>query len=464
MQYNSLERSEEDNNINKGQESSIVAMSEPHPLLPISQLKENFMMSLLIGTWIYFIFLNYMLSLYSTVYSIISLGALLGESTTLILVMFAGMWLGAFFCAGFILKWKPNLLVPVAFLLVMGYPLAFLGNSLQTVNIIILFNLLVLFLITAAILSQHLKMTGIQIPVVLAGGFLTALILYALTIVFDQTAIMLAAVPLMGVMVLNCSRNNLPRTINLKQNSPIVEQPSPISISPENHGPVATKSRPENVVIIIALLVGVLVPFGSAQYNLMSANILPIVLYILPPLIIAAGISIGITLILRRHQQEFVLRKSVAKIGSPVALLFSTLILGVFGIGFVLRNISPIIWDLLSGLLFVQFLLLIFTVLDQSLSSRHVIKAYIFLMLLLTFLAVGFLLNGIKGLIIYSMNFLDLVNGVFVVRTDFAALPGMQIPTLVKTGLALSVAIIAGVLLIYKLIMQKVRSRKNEKN
>ena len=79
---------------------------------------------------------------------------------------------------------------------------------------------------------------------VLAGGFLTALILYALTIVFDQTAIMLAAVPLMGVMVLNCSRNNLPRTINLKQNSPIVEQPSPISISPKimaqwlpNHAP-----------------------------------------------------------------------------------------------------------------------------------------------------------------------------------------------------------------------------------
>ena len=123
--------------------------------------QENFMMSLPHRDLdLFYLPKLYALSLYSTVYSIISLGSIAWSIHHVDPCNVRGNVARTFFCAGFILKWKPNFLVPVAFLLVMGYPLAFLGNSLQTVNIIILFNLLVLFLITAVILSQHLKING----------------------------------------------------------------------------------------------------------------------------------------------------------------------------------------------------------------------------------------------------------------------------------------------------------------
>jgi hypothetical protein len=423
------------------------------PLLS-SFFKSNILMGLLIGTWIYFIFLNYMLSLYSAVYSVISLGALLGQPITLIISMFLAMWLGAFFGAGILLKKKPTLLLPIALLLVLGYPLAFLGNSIQTVNIIILFNLLVLFLVTAAILSQHLNLKNVQIPVILITGFITALLLYSMTLVFDQTAIMFAAVPLMGGIVLIRPREshlNLPN----QTSDNFIAEPATIELP---------KSRVENVAILIALLVGILVPFGSAQYNLMNANILPIVWYIVPPLIAAVGISVGITLILRYRKHETTKRITITNVGSTRSILFSLLILGLFGIGFVIWNVDPILWDLFGGLLFIQFFILIFNLFDRSLSSNHIFHGYIFIVVLMTFFAIGFLLNGIKGLIIYGLNFLDLVNGQIVIRTNFATLPGIQIPTLVKGAITLGVAFIAGVLIIYKIIIAKRRLRLNRSN
>ena len=224
---------------------------------------------------------------------------------------------------------------------------------------------------------------------------------------------------------------------------------------------------------LTALIFGILIFFGSAFYNLINLNNLTVMGYLVVPFI---GASIIMTIIWLYSQnikkQTMKSRGSTDQINrnimfrkflsfsDPQTLLLFGLIISVIGLFASILNIIPIVWILLGPIILMIFVFHVVSYAAINLNEKNLGRGLIYLGFLLTLFAFGFILNGIKGLVIMQFVFLEFKDGGFIVRESQDPLD-FNAPRLTNIIYTAANAIIAFVLWGYAKISAKIFTRKS---
>lgn len=408
------------------------------------------------GVLFYFLLTNYILDVFSTIASSFSFAVLLGISPTSLLIAFGIILLLAFVIAGSMAKSHSKYTYIILFLLLIGYPYITVSNSADQMFVKNTFDLITVFLSLGGFLQVLKRRTMAKLIPSLLNGIAVLGALIGLTMLYDKTAVGFAAIPIATILfIMGKSIRKWKKKSSSSEGEAILwnknswKNPSPVVLV----GKILT-------TLIVALVIGILIPIGNADYNLMSMNVLPLLLSIFPSIVGGLIAMFGFYIVALRYKKDS--GGILATLSSTRHLGISTIVLGIIGIILQFLGAPPIIWTFLSGVVFVQFFGYTFIEFKKLLSCKKLGWVYLFGSLFMTFFILGIIINSIKGLIIYALTFLEFKDGAFVTRTNFNEMPQFNIPLVVKVLLILVCVILLTAIFTIREIQKKFKSRTLE--
>ncbi len=409
-----------------------------------NEMKQN---EILLGTSIGCLFSMIASSLTIGVYSVIqksfSFAIILGLSTTETVITFAILLLASIIIGLIFLRVWPRYILIATFLLLLIVPYLAIGAHYQMIFLSSCFELIILFLFVSATVLFSIKckrgniLHVIFVAIIVGGSF------FILVLTLDALAMAFLIIPV--AFAINAgqgvhSKKPVALTTSINSGKEVREEKAPI----------------EMMLIMNSLLAGMIIPFGNAIINLVHMNYLSVAVHYIPALV-AAGVILMVVMWRRTRNAERP-RFDWAQIFSNKLLLVSDLVLGLGGFLFVLAGRYLVIWAFISGFYFIQYIGAILVNLKKSFTIDKIGRGYAYLAVIGICFVLGFMVNAIKGLLIYTVTFLVFKDGQFMRRDPLIdPVPPFNVP-LVLDGFVLAIVVIlATILLIYYRI---VRSRK----
>ncbi|MBN2152115.1 MAG: hypothetical protein JW839_11750, partial [Candidatus Lokiarchaeota archaeon] len=422
------------------------------PLAPEPSANETKHNEVLLGISIGCMFSAVASSLTIGVYGVIqksfSYAIILGLSTAEILVTFAAILLLGVVIGLLFLRVLPRYVLIAAFMLLLFYPFLALGNRYQMIFVTTFFDVALLFMFVAVVAVVSIKckvqnlLRVIIVAVLVAAGF------FLLVLAFDTLAIAFLVVPVgLAILAGRAARPSAP---------PPLEQ---------FHRRYSTRLGYWRVKIPIqmmfvmnSLIAGMLIPFGNSIINLVRTNFLAVAMYYIPALVAASIILVVVTWWRRSAERA---RFDWTTIFSNDHLLVSNLILGLGGILFILAGRFLVVWAFVSGMYVIQYIGTLVVNVRRTITRDNIGGGFAYLAVAAICFVLGFMINAIKGLLVYVVTFLTIKDGA-IVRRDPAIDPvaTFDVPLLLD-GLVLGVVIgLATVLIVYRLIVRAVVKRR----
>ncbi len=408
-------------------------------------------LGILFGLIIYLIFANYTFLLYAGIYSMVSYSFLLGLSTTEIGILFVSIFAASFLTLYLIYRFANHYKLQILVILCGTYPLLTLGYDVETLTLRNYFDLVVLLLVLYGFIESFSNFKGGRsIPDLkkfLMISFLTAFVCIVFGLLFDKLTQGLLLIPLVlliymkyGILVRNSQEKS--KDIGDANNNGAMFPNIKEKINFRRYSPV------------LGLIYGILCFFGSAFYNLINFNNLTALTYLLIPVGIAPLFILAISSLNKPNRVNL-----LATITDPATILVIGFMLSIIGVIGALLDSLFIFWLFLGPIAITIFLLHILLTLISYGNEQNIGRAMVYLFITATFFALGFIINGIKGLVIMQFVFLEFKNGTFVVRESQDPL-NFNAPLWTNVIYMSATAVISLMLLIYAKISSKFIRRK----
>ncbi len=392
----------------------------------------SYSLGLCIGVTLFLVTANYTIDMFSILASSFSYSVLLGISPIGLILTYLAVLIAALIAASLILRSTQENTLILLMVLLLGYPYAMLGGNKDLLLLNSFFTLLVIFLSVVAVLQHRKGMKGIALDLnkTILAALGSYLFLGAMSLWLGKTAQGVAILPIAFTLHFATQKQkegklqpkNEPQSLTNTERSAQSEE---------------VKKKPKKLILIMLLTLGIplgiLIPIGNADYNLMSMNLLPLMLSIYPTFI--GAFLVWLALQLSKEKKA----ASLDQLTNLRALLLGMLLLALFGILLTIINVPGFIWAIGSGVILIQFIgtfsKLISEYAIREKKTNQNLKIFLLSTLFFTLFIVGIVLNSIKGLAIYALTFLDFQDGELITRTDFSTMPSFDIPFVVKTGL-----------------------------
>jgi hypothetical protein len=363
-------------------------------------------------------------SVHGAIYSSVTLGIILGLSSTVMMGIYGLTLVGALAVGALLLSRHPRTPGVAAVLLLLGFPLAFFGRGSEDFLLQSACEIMALGLCSSALIA-HGTRQGVNRYGVVAAATLGSLLFLLLGIyLLDAVAVAWAALPLCGSLLLfdRIRDAQEPRARQIMGSHKPSSPPAPEGVA--------------RITVGIAFLAGALVPFGVASYNLVNMNLLPLVALIIPPTTVGLGlVSIALAWTQKgaggdTHTSQGTLL--LDRLSRPKTVVVGCLALATVGLVIAPFGTQAWLWIPLGGGIWAGLVLMLSGEMQRHLKPYNRGRAYVWWWCIMLALVLGSILNAIKGLLLLSMTFIDFVDGAFVIRTDFTTLPGLNLPVLTK--------------------------------
>jgi hypothetical protein len=389
------------------------------------------------------------IGVYGVIQKSFSYAIILGLSTTEVLITFAVLLLLGIAIGLLFLRVLPRYVLIVAFLLLLFYPYLSLGSHYQMIFVSTFFDLMLLFLFVAAVAVFSIKckvqnlLRVIIIAVLVAAGF------FLLVLAFDTLAIAFLSVPV-GIAILTGQSGNHGES----------QRESVMKTLEGGKGRRRWVKTPMEMMLVMnSLLAGMIIPFGNSIINLVRMNFLAISVHYIPALV-AAGIILAVVIWWRGRSSERP-RFDWTRIFSNDNLLISGLVLGLGGILFILTGRYLVIWAFLSGMYLIQYIGTLVVNVRKGITRDNIGGGFVYLAVSVICFVLGFMLNAIKGLLVYTVTFLVIKDGQILIRDPLLDPVAMFDVPLLLDGIVLALIIFLGtVLLAYRSIVRAVIKRR----
>ncbi len=427
-----------------GTETSADAMKQNEILLGIS-----------IGCMFSAVASSLTIGVYGVIQKSFSYAIILGLSTTETIMIFVILVLLGIIIGLLFLRVLPRYILIAAFLLLLFYPYLALGSHYQMIFVTSFFDVLLLFLFVAVVALFSIKgrsrnfLRVIFIAVLVAAGF------FLLVLAFDSLAIAFLAIPV-GVAILTGRANHQ-------------EEPQPAGESKQKaiqttftqskKGHRRVKIPIEMMLVMNSLIAGMVIPFGNSIINLVHMNYLSVAMHYIPALVAAGSFLALVTWWSRRGAEKP--RFDWTRLFSNDYLLISGLVLGLGGVLFIMTGRYFVIWAFLSGTYLIQYIGTLIVNVRKGITLDNIGGGFVYLAVSVICFVLGFMLNAIKGLLIYTVTFLVFKDGQILIRDPLIdPVATFDVPLLLD-GIVLALIIfLATVLLVYRSIVRAVVKRR----
>jgi len=378
------------------------------------------------------------IGVYGVIQKSFSYAIILGLSTAEILVTFAAILLLGIVIGLLFLRVLPRYVLIAAFLLLLFYPYLALGNRYQMIFVTTFFDVALLFLFVAAVAVFSIKckvqnlLRVIIVAVMVAAGF------FLLVLAFDTLAIAFLAIPV--GLAIQTGRAVRPRS-NPRTN------PSEMKT-----GRRKVKIPVQMMFVMNSLIAGMLIPFGNSIINLVRTNFLAVSMHYIPALVAASIILVVVTWWRRSAERA---RFDWTTIFSNDYMLLSNVILGLGGILFILAGRLLVVWAVVSGMYVIQYFGTLVVNVQRAITRDNIGGGFAYLTVAAICFVLGFMINAIKGLLVYVVTFLTIKDGAIVRRNPaIDPVATFDVPLLLD-GLVLGVVIVlVTILIVYRLIVR----------
>ncbi len=404
-----------------------------------NEMKQN---EMLLGISIGGLFSTVASSLTIGVYGVIqksfSYAIILGLSTTETIITFAALLLAGIVIGLLFLRFMPRYVLIAAFLLLLFFPYLALGNHYQMIFVTTFFDVVLLFLFVAAVGVFSIKCKVQNLLRVVIVAVLVATGYFLLVLAFDTLAVAFLAIPA-GLAILSgqasnrdCSRQK-PETKILVKGSARRRW---------------VKTHMEMMLVMNSLLAGMVIPFGNSIINLVRMNFLVVAMYYIPAMV--AAVAVFVVVLWWRSRGTERPRFDWNRLFSNDYLLFSNLVLGLGGILFILAGRYLLIWAFLSGMYLVQYFGALIVNVRKGITRDNIGGGFAYLTVAVVCFVLGFMINAIKGLLVYVVTFLTIKDGMIVRRDPLIdPVATFDVPLLLD-GMVLAVVILLStILLVY---------------
>jgi hypothetical protein len=386
---------------------------------------------------------SFTIGVYSVIQKSFSYAIILGLSTTETVITFAALLLIGIVIGLLFLRVLPRYVLIAAFLLLLFYPYLSLGSHYQMVFVSTFFDILLLFLFVAAVAVFSIKckvqnlMRVIIIAVLVAAGF------FLLVLAFDTLAVAFLAIPV-GIAILTGHAGKHDRS---------QRELATKTLEGGKGRRRWVKTPMEMMLIMNSLLAGMIIPFGNSIINLVRMNFLAVAVHYIPALV-TAGIILVVVILWRARISERP-RFDWTRLFSNDYLLISGLVLGLGGILFILTGRYLAIWAFLSGMYLIQYIGTLVVNLRKGITRDNIGGGFVYLAVSIICFVLGFMLNAIKGLLVYTVTFLTFKNGQILIRDPLVDPVAMFDVPLLLDGIVLAIVVfLATVLLVYRSILR----------
>lgn len=413
---------------------------------PLKMKQNDILLGISIGSLFSMIISSLTISVYGVIQKSFSFAIILGLSTTETVITFAALLLASIFIGLIILRVWPRYILIVAFLLLLLVPYVAVGSHYQMIFLSTFLELILLFIFVGATVLFSIKCKPGNILRVILVAIFVGLSFSVLVLVFDTLAIAFLTIPIAYAII------NGQGAFSKKPEEPMISIDSGNAVQKD-------KTPMEMMLVLNSLLAGMLIPFGNAIINLVHMNYLSVIVHYLPALV--AGGVILIIVIWWRTRNTARSRFDWARIFTNKSLLISDLVFGLSGIVFVLSGRFILIWAFISGFFFIQFVGTLLANFKKGFTEKKIGRGFGYLAVIGICFVLGFMINGIKGLLVYTVTFLAFKDGQLVRRDPLIdPVPQFNVP-LVLDGFVLAIIVIlATILLVYYKIVQSWKKKR----
>ena len=416
--------------------------------------QDTFQIGIIFGIVLFLTFTRLTEGFYFIINSAISYSIILGISTTGIIFSFLCILIVAGLISFALFLKHPQLMLPTIILTIWGYIFGTFGVFTNGILIKIFFDLMVFFLVVGIFLSHIFRLKHNLMNINNAQDRLVKLIFHILIIslgslvllmlmliYFEEMTIGFLIVPLLWLEI----RSNANLDVNLAET-----QTEIVRESVENEDLLKSTNFPNilssGLLLGASLLIGVIVPLGFTGYNLLSMKETLLAWMLLPALSGMIFVLATLLVLQKAKPKNYFASTILNKLFyHPMELGYQIIgFLGVFGTLNFWFNWSDVFWGILSALLLLSFEIALLYLLINKISKENFARTMLYLLLLFIFLALGFIINAAKGLIVVQFTFLDFIDGAFITRTDFTGMAELNLPYRVKAIIGVIISIFAG--------------------
>lgn len=389
---------------------------------------------LLLGAASAHVLTGFSTSLFGVVHESVSNAIILNLSPETVIGTFVALLAVALVAGALAFRFLPRYVLLVSFFLALAGPAVAATSVLAKAFV----DALLACMLLAAIVVHHLNAPagdGDLLRTVTTWAVVTATIMIIARFMGEDVQAVVA-VPV-GLALARVAGKDPPRL-------PLVIEPEPRAI------PAWKPAGIEHLLVGTALLCGVIIPSGNSAVNLMHMTVPAIATYWFPSLAAAAAIAGTFLLLEGRGILPRRLDPRTWMTGNHAVLALG--LLSLAGIPFLLAGRPVVAWAAVSGAVLVLVAGSAARDVGAAIIPRQAGRAYTYLFITSTCLVLGFIVNAVKGLLVYAATFLVFKDGQLLRRDPLVdPLPNFDVPLLLHgVGLAIGLAV-ACTLLLYRL-------------
>lgn len=415
---------------------------------------------LVAGSLIGFIWTNLEMSFYNVIQKAVSYALILQISVNDTIIAFALLVVSALLLSLTILKYLSKYILIIVYGLIQFYAFFILRGYVQNIFAITFIDLMICFLLVASLVNLNIKQKIKNLSMVISVGLLVLLIYSIFIKFFDSFGVVILSVPIGFASILVYLR--LKNMVGKTQSQEPTQQQNHEENQNQNQVQNQQLSQTQHqsneiphlkmIFLMSALLTAVVIPFGNSVINLVHMNHLSIIQHYISPAIIG-----------------FILFQPLASMLSkkikftPEELIKYCLISMLIAIPLIFINALTIIWPFISSFILILFLGTLISTLQQTLHKLRTGRSFLYLVFIGIFFVIGFVLNGIKGLLVYTITFLVIKDGQ-ILRRDPAIdpVPMFDVPIALNIIILVVVILLASLSLLYIAIKNKVTQNRTK--
>jgi hypothetical protein len=393
-------------------------------------------LGLVLGCFISLMWTNLTIHLFKVIRQAVTYAIIFQLSLTSAILTFLGVILVSGILSVLVVRYYPPAGYYLVFLLMLGIPYFSLMVEILGIFTVLFLDLWGIFMILGLSLQNFLgkqlkdPLRVIGTTVLVVTGFM------GLISIFGAYTQVILTIPL-GLAYL-FDRN-------------LKDSKDPIPIQQE-------QSIPHVNILLLggALLMGMLIPFGNSNINLINMNLVNINAHYFPAMIGAVIITAGL-LYFMNVRKNFDFGRLYEQF-TPENLIYISVLGGLIGIPFLLLGRPPGVWGIISGILIVVFFGTLVRTAQYTFNQSRFGRNYVYLVFIAIFFVLGFILNGIKGFYVYTVTFLIIKDGQILRRDpSIDPVPPFDVPLVLNGIILFAVILIASILIGYIFLKKKVR-------
>ncbi len=231
---------------------------------------------------------------------------------------------------------------------------------------------------------------------------------------------------------------------------------------------IASKEqKPLRMMFLLnSFLAGMLIPFGNSILNLINFSKLLVVRHFLPAATSGAVLFVAFWIYFAKYKSNNKNRETKIKdifqlgwVSNEKLLRINAVMIGIGVLYTLLHNFSPL-WYIFSGIYQLFYMLTFLNSIYPTYSEDKTGKMFAYIALSGILFTLGFILNAMKGLLIYAVTFFVFKDG-SLVRRDPTVDPvtNLDVPAFLNTSILLVAFILVSLAMIYMKIIKKKKLR-----